>query len=694
RYSFTGANGTFSSGPAVTIDKVLVGYGDGLGNGGIKALRRSDGQEQWDFPANNNCASSPAVNGNSVYIGCRDGKVYSLNLANGNKLWERSLNTRVDSSPAVAYGLVFAGNCAGIPSCNGIMYALYETNGSVAWQYSVNGGNINSGAAVSGGAIFFATQQSMELVSLNATQGTLIWRKNLTGPMDMTPSVHAGKVFIGTGNGTSSKMLAINVTNGNKVWEYPVVGNLFSSPAVASGKVIFGTSEPSVLALNEATGQSVWSFTAVQSNVFSSPAIYENHVAFGDLANRFYVLGPDNTLPTITGSYPADNQVNFPVGDNFTVSFSEGMDTATAAGQYSLAPSGGNLTHSWDVDNKILSIMHPQALLPETNYTITILAGFTDAHGNALAAGKTIKFRTRDVTPPRLLSYSPTGNITDAPVNQTVTLVFNEAMSGNATCTGVGVVASAGGNTQKKCAWSADLKTVDITPDPQWTGNNRYDIQVTKGAVDVAGNAIVNPTQFSFTTKDTSPPQVLNVDPANNALNVPTGAVVKVRFNEPIDQASFEAGLTMAPAVTGSYSYNGTESAFVPGAALAGDTEYTVQLLGVKDVVGNAMPSAFVWKFRTKDTAPPTFTKSEPGTGAVEVPRNVIIRLYFNEKMDAMSLESAVTMSNVPTVDANWDDAGGFANITPGTILEEGKTYSVNVSTGAKDLAGNGLSAP
>jgi outer membrane protein assembly factor BamB len=699
RYSFTGDNGTLSS-PAVTADKVIVGFGDGRGNGGTVALNRANGQEAWRRPSPINCASSAAVNGNNVYIGCRDGKLYALNLANGNLVWEANPQSGIDSSPSVAYGRVYVTNCPSPqPNCQSRVFAYYESNGTKAWEFSANGGHISSGGAVSNGRVIFGTARSMEVISLNATQGTLAWRRNITGPIDMTPSVHGGKVFVGTNNGTASRMWALNESNGATVWSYPVLGNLFSSPAVASGKVIFGTSEPSMLALTESGGTHAWAYTTVSAPVFSSPAVYDSKVAFGDNSNRFYVLGLDTTPPSILSTYPADNAVNFPVGDNFTVTFSEEMDPASAAGQYNLAPSGGNLTHSWDVDSKILSIMHPQPLVAETNYTLTIAAGvLRDSHMNALTAGKTVKFRTRDVTPPRLLSFSPAGNITDAPVNQQIKLVFNEPMSANATCLGVAVVASAGGNTNKLCSWTPDRMTLTIDPDTQWTGNNRYDIQVTKGAVDLAGNGIANPTQFHFTTKDTAPPQVQFVEPQDNAVNVAPDAVIKVRFNELVDTTTLETGFTISPLVSGNFQHNGSESVFTPAPpGLAGDTDYTVQLLGVKDVVGNAMPAPYTWKFRTRDTSPPAFQRSEPPTGATDVPKNVIVKLFFSEKMDEASLDAAITMTDGASpvsTDAHWNDSAGHATVTPSRILDEGETYFLNVSAAAKDVAGNPMGVP
>jgi hypothetical protein len=151
------------------------------------------------------------------------------------------------------------------------------------------------------------------------------------------------------------------------------------------------------------------------------------------------------------------------------------------------------------------------------------------------------------------------------------------------------------------------------------------------------------------------------------------------------------AGFTISPKVGGTPAHNGSEVLFTPDAPLASDTSYTVQLLGVKDLAGNAMASPYTWSFRTRDTVPPGFVVSKPGSGALNVPVSVVVELYFNETMDLESLKSAVTLTGVPNLEIRWNGTKDFATVTPGSLLAEGRTYHLNVSTDATDLAGNRL---
>ena len=89
------------------------------------------------------------------------------------------------------------------------------------------------------------------------------------------------------------------------------------------------------------------------------------------------------------------------------------------------------------------------------------------------------------------------------------------------------------------------------------------------------------------------------------------------------------------------------------------------------------------------DTSPPIVTGNTPtGTG---VPVTTKISVTFNESMNQTSAQTAFLTSPSTAGSLSW--SGNMMTYTP-TSLSAMTTYTVNIGTGAKDLAGNSLQSP
>lgn len=78
-----------------------------------------------------------------------------------------------------------------------------------------------------------------------------------------------------------------------------------------------------------------------------------------------------------------------------------------------------------------------------------------------------------------------------------------------------------------------------------------------------------------------------------------TQAVIRVTFNEPLEQVS-ERALAVEPPVTGTVSFEGDTLTFQPGEALSVDTTYRVIVApGAISERGRRLLRAFSWEFRT-----------------------------------------------------------------------------------------------
>ena len=84
----------------------------------------------WIYTTNDFVSSSPAVDGDRIYVGSADKKVYCLNASTGNFIWNYTTGGSVLSSPAIADGKIYIG------SYDNKIYCLNAANGSFLWSYT------------------------------------------------------------------------------------------------------------------------------------------------------------------------------------------------------------------------------------------------------------------------------------------------------------------------------------------------------------------------------------------------------------------------------------------------------------------------------------------------------------------------------------------------------------------------------
>ena len=138
-----------------------------------------------------------------------------------------------------------------------------------------------------------------------------------------------------------------------------------------------------------------------------------------------------------------------------------------------------------------------------------------------------------------------------------------------------------------------DQRTVALTTSAM--NDAPYEISIT-GVQDEEGNVIETPVVRMFTGTDhpdTTPPELLSSDPANEARNVATDPSIEVVFSEPISLPSLTEGSTLSSEFGDvEFEVNTDDSlhvTIVPTSPLQPDTRYTLQFSGIEDVLGNVM---------------------------------------------------------------------------------------------------------
>ncbi|WP_426063117.1 Ig-like domain-containing protein [Flavobacterium sp. DSP2-3-1] len=196
-------------------------------------------------------------------------------------------------------------------------------------------------------------------------------------------------------------------------------------------------------------------------------------------------------------------------------------------------------------------------------------------------------------------------------------------------------------------------------------------------------------------------PVVSSTIPLNGALGVPLRQVISATFNEEmnpttINAATFIVTEANGTAVAGAVTYSGTTATFTPSSFLKPNTTYVGRIkTGVKDVMGNALQTDYVWTFSTGMLIVPTVITTDPTNNATSVPLNKTITATFSMPMDPLTLNNFTFIVNQGTnpVAGTITYAGSVVSFTPTAPFTPNTIYTVTITTGAKNLDGTPLAS-
>ncbi len=289
------------SSPAVVGDTVYVGSLDG----NLYALDKYTGAAVWSFNAVTPIYSSPAVDSGIVYFLATGGNFYALDANTGALVWNTSIGLGPWdwASPAVHNGNVF------IASSTGYLYSFNAATGSTNWTTMV-GGTPDSPISVANGLVYTGTHNfdnsSPTLVAVDELTGAIVWTYdyflNHGGVTGMVNS-NGAAIVDGDGNGmldayfgvynwggVSNQAVNLDAASGVETWSQNINGNSTSTPAVHGGKVFIGSDDGKLYALDAISGNVIWTF---QSNgqIWSAPAVSgDGKVCFGSLDHTVYCV--------------------------------------------------------------------------------------------------------------------------------------------------------------------------------------------------------------------------------------------------------------------------------------------------------------------------------------------------------------------------------------------------------------------
>src|SRR5205823_14387127 len=141
-----------------------------------------------------------------------------------------------------------------------------------------------------------------------------------------------------------------------------------------------------------------------------------------------------------------------------------------------------------------------------------------------------------------------------------------------------------------------------------------------------------------------SPPQILEISPAKGALDVPTNAPIKIRFDRALDRASVASRFSLNPSVDGHVSWEAQNTIVFRHDTLEPSAQYQVRLTaGYRDSQGDVNVFTHSWMFQTE--GPPAVRNSSPSEGEAGVDPATYLTFSFSREMNADSFRGSVTLS-------------------------------------------------
>jgi len=283
-----------------------------------------------------NAGLQPAVTRDAVYVANADGELLRLDPVSGNKVWKVDSGFKISGAVGAGEGLVIVG---GLKS----ELAAFDEDGKLRWITRVSS-EVLSAPQVADGMVVVRSSDG-RIAALSAQDGKRQWLYERATPTLIVRNhagvvIQRGVVYAGFAAG---KLAAINLANGAVIWESAVsqprgntelerISDITSVPAVDKESVcaiafqgrlacfdikqgamlwsrelssdkglslmqnylFVSDAEGTVLAMDKASGSTLWKNDQLFMRQVSAPYVMEKYVLVGDFEGRLHALSRED----------------------------------------------------------------------------------------------------------------------------------------------------------------------------------------------------------------------------------------------------------------------------------------------------------------------------------------------------------------------------------------------------------------
>ncbi len=278
-WEFRGDGGPFGP-PAVDGDTVYVGAADGR----LYAVAVPTGQERWRYKAEEDLTTRPAIARGAVYVASLEDTLFCVDAANGTWKWYHRRETKAPAGFTI-YGAAAAlvgPDAVYAAYSDGFAAALDPATGAARWEKQIapQDQHLDVDSIALDGGRLYAAAYSGAVLAVEARSGELVWK---AAAPTASRVVVAGGLVVAV---TSTSVQAFSIADGAAAWTTPLRGSPQGTPVAVGKWILVPSGDQGLRWLEAATGRTLRVFDP-GSGVSGSPAA---------LGGRVYVLSNGGDL--------------------------------------------------------------------------------------------------------------------------------------------------------------------------------------------------------------------------------------------------------------------------------------------------------------------------------------------------------------------------------------------------------------
>lgn len=282
---------------APAVEGELVYFGGG--NGRLYAIHVDTGKIRWIFDSRSSISASPVIEGGVVYFGTSDGRVWAVDAQTGQQMsaWKQSnfkATDEIRGAPAIANGLVY------VISQDQALHALGQTTGKLRGTVRLGGMVRGQSPVVDGEYLYAAAGRNVRCFLARTL--ALKWTQFMPDDVRIIPSVSNGVLYAVT---ESNRIYALDARNGRPKWKEPirVPEDVSGPPAICRDTIYVVTSAGAIFAYDLANGAMRWSYYVQPTTKDPENLPTAVHLTGAPVVanNALYVLSDDGALSMFSG---------------------------------------------------------------------------------------------------------------------------------------------------------------------------------------------------------------------------------------------------------------------------------------------------------------------------------------------------------------------------------------------------------
>ena len=188
-------------------------------------------------------AATPGFDATTAYVPLKGGQLVAVDLDRGTVRWRLDVATAF--TPATGDGLVFTASDQTIE-------AREATTGASRWRAPLPGGAAAPLYWDTGWLL--ASTTAGDLAAFRATDGTLVWRRQLGAPLISAPGPALDRLFLPLAD---NRLVAVRLVNGETVWELALTAPVTALLAL-DDQLVFGTAAKDLISVSVTRGRERW----------------------------------------------------------------------------------------------------------------------------------------------------------------------------------------------------------------------------------------------------------------------------------------------------------------------------------------------------------------------------------------------------------------------------------------------------